>query len=95
MPYDFRRFTRFEHIRLLENAGFSDIHVMPTTGFFGVFGQLFVVMCFEGMHFRASLLKAILTLVIFAPIQIASLFLDMIFRKPGPTMDYVVTATKS
>ncbi|MEO6536133.1 MAG: class I SAM-dependent methyltransferase [Candidatus Paceibacterota bacterium] len=93
-PYDFRRFTRFEHTRLLEGAGFKDIRIMPTTGFFGVFSQLFVVMCFEGMHFRAPLLKALLTFFIFAPIQALGLLLDFVFRKPALTMDYVVTATK-
>ncbi len=93
-PYDFRRFTRFEHKRLLEKNGFNNIAIHQTTGFFGTFGQLFVIFIFEGMHFRAPILKALLSLVIFAPIQIVSLFLDWLGGKAGPTMDYVIIAKK-
>jgi len=94
IPYDFRRFTRYEHARVLEKAGFADIRIRKTTGFFGTFSQLFVVSMFEGIAFPASALKAILTVFIFAPIQIAGLLLDAIFGKAGMTMDYVVTAHK-
>ena len=94
VPYDFRRFTRFEHERLLRKHGFTTITILKTTGFFGTFGQLFVIFIFEGIPFRAPLLKALLTVFIFAPIQIVSLFLDMLTRKSGPTMDYVIIAKK-
>ncbi len=94
IPYDFRRFTRFEHVRVMERAGFTDLHIQETTGFFGVFGQLFVVMCFESIRMRAPLFKALLTLCVFGPIMIVSVALDAIFRKPALTLDYIVTATK-
>jgi SAM-dependent methyltransferase len=94
VPYDFRRFTRFEHLRLLERSGFTNIQIFKTTGLFGTFAQLLVLQCFEGIPFRAPLLKALLSLFIFAPIQILGMLLDVLFRKAGPTLDYVVTATK-
>jgi len=94
IPYDFRRFTRYEHTRLFAAAGFSDIQIFPTTGFFATFAQLFSIMCFEAIHFRAPILKALLTFFIFAPTQAFALFLDWLFRKPAPTLDYVITATK-
>jgi SAM-dependent methyltransferase len=93
-PYDFRRFTRFEHERLLRKNGFESVEIFQTTGFFGTFGQMLVVFAFESMTFRASILKSLLSLFIFGPIQTISLFLDFIFNKSGPTMDYVITAVK-
>ena len=94
IPYDFRRFTRFEHQRLFEKNNFSEIKITQTTGIFGTFGQLFVVWIFEGIPFRAPLLKAVLSFFIFAPIQIIALFLDWVTGKSGPTMDYVITVQK-
>lgn len=93
-PYDFRRFTRFEHQALLEKNGFTEITIEKTTGLFGTFGQIFVVEIFEGIPFRASALKTVLSVIVFGPLQIISLLLDAIFRRSGPTMDYVVTAKK-
>lgn len=93
-PYDFRRFTQFEHKRILEKNGFTQIEIHKTTGFFGTFGQLFVIFIFEGITFRASILKILLSIIFFAPIQIIALFLDLIIGKAGPTMDYVITARK-
>lgn len=92
-PYDFRRFTQYQHIKNLEND-FIDIKIQKTTGFWGTFGQIFVVYFFESLKFRASILKILLSIFILAPIQIISIVFDFIFRKSGPTMDYVITATK-
>jgi SAM-dependent methyltransferase len=94
VPYDFRRFTRFEHTRLFQKNGFQDITITQTTGIFGTFGQLFVVWMFENLTFRAPLLKAALSLFIFAPVQTLALALDWLFDKSGPTMDYVITLKK-
>lgn len=94
VPYDFRRFTRFEHERLFKKHGFSDIAIYPTTGFFGTFGQLFVVWLFESLTFRAPLLKATLTALIFAPLQIGALVLDRLCGRRGMTMDYVIIVKK-
>ncbi len=93
-PYDFRRFTRFEHDRLFRKNGFTHVAIEQTTGLFGTFGQLFVVWMFESLNFRAPLLKAALSLLIFAPIQTLALALDWLFDKSGPTMDYVITLKK-
>jgi SAM-dependent methyltransferase len=93
-PFDFRRFTKFEHKKILEKNNFININIIKTTGFFGTFGQLFVIFLFEGIGFRASILKILLSIFVFAPIQTIALLLDMITRKSGSTMDYVVNAKK-
>jgi len=46
------------------------------------------------MTFRAPILKALLTVVVFAPIQILSLILDTLTSKAGMTMDYVIHVKK-
>jgi SAM-dependent methyltransferase len=94
-PYDFRRYTRFEHQKVLERNNFNEIKIIKTTGFFGTFGQIFVIIIFEGITFKASLLKTLMSIFIFGPIQVFSLLLDLIFNRFGPTMDYIVTAKKN
>jgi SAM-dependent methyltransferase len=94
IPYDFRRFTRFEHQRLFEKNNFTGITISKTTGIFGTFGQLFVIWLFESIPFRAPILKGILTLFIFAPIQIICRTIDALNGKSGLTMDYVITLQK-
>jgi hypothetical protein len=92
IPYDFRRFTRYEHDRLLRKSGFTSVAILQTTGFAGTFAQLLVVWLFESIPFRSTLLKTFLSLVIFAPIQIFGLMIDIVTGKSGQTMDYVVIA---
>ncbi len=92
IPYDFRRFTRYEHDRLLRSKGFNTITIIKTTGFAGTFAQLLVIWLFEGIPFRSTILKAILSITVFAPIQIAGLFIDSLTGKSGQTMDYVIIA---
>lgn len=94
-PYDFRRFTRFEHQRLCEKYGFIDITISQTTGFAGTFAQLLVIWLFESIPFRSTLLKTFLTIIIFAPIQGLGLLVDWLNAKSGQTMDYVVIVKKS
>lgn len=94
IPYDFRRFTRYEHQRLFAKNGFEKIEITKTTGFCGTFSQLLVIWLFESIKFRAPFLKAILTAFIFAPIQIIGLLLDKITGKAGMTMDYVIILEK-
>lgn len=93
-PYDFRRFTRFEHQRLLTKCGFTDIKIIQTTGFMGTFAQLLVIWLFESIPFRSTILKTLLTAFIFAPIQIFGLLIDKLTNKSGQTMDYVILARK-
>jgi SAM-dependent methyltransferase len=92
IPYDFRRFTRYEHDRLLRSNGFTSVTILKTTGFGGTFGQLLVVWLFESIPFRSTLLKTLLSIFVFAPIQILGLVVDIITGKSGQTMDYVVIA---
>ncbi len=94
VPYDFRRFTRFEHERLYKKNNFTNFSINQTTGIFGTFAQLLVIWAFESITFRATILKALLSLFIFAPIQVLGLILDCLNQKSGPTMDYVVTIKK-
>lgn len=93
-PYDFRRYTQFQHRHLMESTGFSKCQIRKTTGFMGTFGQLLVVWLYEGIPFRAPLLKLTLSVFVFAPIQALALLGDWLTRKSGPTMDYVVIAVK-
>jgi SAM-dependent methyltransferase len=95
IPYDFQRYTRFKHTSLLQKNGFGQVETEKTTGFFGTFSQLFSVFIFESIRFRASILKTLLSIFILMPIQALGLALDFIFRKSGPTMDYVITAQKN
>lgn len=94
VPYDFRRFTRFEHDRLYRKNGFEKITIEQTTGFCGTFGQLLVVWWFESIPFRSTLLKSLLSLIILAPIQIIACLGDYLTSKSGPTMDYVIRLQK-
>ncbi len=94
VPYDFRRYTSFQHKRIFSKYGFQDVSIQKTTGFFGTFGQLFVVWVFESIKFRAPVLKALLAIFLFAPIQALSLGLDWLLDKSGPTMDYIIIAKK-
>lgn len=93
-PYDFRRFTRYEHTRLMQKNNFAHTATIQTTGFGGTFAQLFIVWIFENIPFRSTIFKGILTLLFFAPIQLLGLCIDRLTRKSGQTMDYIVTAQK-
>lgn len=94
IPYDFQRYTKYKHLSLAKINNLKVISINKTTGFFGTFGQLFVVLFFEGLKFRSTIIKTILSIFLFAPIQIICLTLDFIFRKYGPTMDYVIIVKK-
>ncbi len=91
VPYDFRRFTRFEHDRLFRKNGFTTVTITKTTGFAGTFAQLLVIWLFESIPFRSTILKSLLTLCIFTPIQIIGLGIDWLTGRSGMTMDYVIT----
>lgn len=93
IPYDFRRFTRFEHERMYKKHGFKTIVIQKTTGFSGTFAQLLVVWLFESIPFRSTLLKTLLAIFIFAPFQAFGLLIDYLTGKSGQTMDYVITVT--
>ncbi len=94
IPFDFRRFTKFGHEKICKENGLNIVEIQKTTGLFGTFAQLLSLGIFEGIPFKASVLKTLLTIIILMPIQLLGIILDIIFRKAGPTMDYVVVAKK-
>lgn len=93
-PYDFNRFTKFKHEQLLSENGFININIEKTTGIFGTFGQLLTILGHEGITFSSTLLKTIICIIVWGPLQTISLFLDLVFYKKGITLDYVVIAEK-
>lgn len=103
-PYDFRRFTSFEHRRLLERSGFAVTSLKKTTGVFASCAQLtsaFLIEAFAGLLDRFNLkfryaypLKKLLTLLVCFPFQLLGLLVDALFGHQGITLDYVVTAQK-
>lgn len=94
VPYDFRRFTRFEHERLFKKNGFTKVVIAQTTGFAGTFAQLLVIWLFESIPFRSTLLKSVLTVFIFTPIQTSGIVIDFLTGRSGMTMDYVIYLEK-
>lgn len=106
-PYDFRRFTSFEHNRILGQYGFHDIIIKPTTGVFGTCGQVlsdFLLHQFasgiskassKGMGYKIKFITTrLFILLICFPVQLLFLSLDALFQKKGLTCDYTVTAKK-
>ena len=106
IPYDFRRLTRFEHKRILEQNNFKIISIKPTSGAFGTCGQLissffteessrFIVgRCKIKSKLFNYLFQKIIVLLICCPVQLFFMFLDLIFRKKGITLNYIITAQK-
>jgi len=94
IPYDFRRFTRYEHQRLLAAQGLSIESLTATTGTFGVTGQLLAAFIFESWGRRSRLAKALVALLLCFPIQAISIILDKIFHNSWITLDYVIIAKK-
>lgn len=103
-PYDFRRFTRFQHQHLLKENNFRIILIEPTTGAFGTCGQLISGFLTEEfsrlvnhrrMIFKYQyLIKKIFILLVCFPVQLIFLGLDLIFARKGITLDYIITAQK-
>lgn len=106
IPYDFRRFTRFEHKRILEQNNFKIISIKPTSGALGTCGQLissflteeFSLLIVGGCKIKSKLFnylfQKIFVLLICCPIQLFFYILDLMFKKRGITLDYTITAQK-
>ncbi|MEY2701669.1 MAG: hypothetical protein RLY43_302 [Bacteroidota bacterium] len=94
IPFDFQRFTQYKYIKLAKENTLVIENIIKTTGFFGTFGQLLTIFLFEGITFKSTILKTILSLIFFMPIQAISLLLDFICNKKGQTMDYVIILKK-
>ncbi|KKQ61474.1 MAG: hypothetical protein US81_C0006G0030 [Parcubacteria group bacterium GW2011_GWE2_38_18] len=93
-PFDFRRFTRFEHERILKQANFLENKIEPTCGVFGVCGQLISAFIFENLAGKNILTKIFVSLVICFPVQTIFIILDFIFKNSWITLDYIITTKK-
>lgn len=91
-PYDFNRFTKYQHQKVLNNNDFKIENLNKTCGIFGTCGQLISAFIFEST--KINFLKIIFTIVFCFPIQLFFIFLDFIFRKSGITLDYIIVARK-
>lgn len=94
VPYDFRRFTRYEHKRILEKNDFIIDRILTTTGAFGVCGQLLSAFLFESLAKRSLILKAIVAPCFCFPIQAFFMLCDVFLKNSWITLDYVVYAKK-
>jgi SAM-dependent methyltransferase len=91
-PFDFNRFTQYEHKNIFGGAGFDIKSIKSTCGVFGVCGQLISAFVFESIKFKVF--KLVASVLICFPIQTIFMFFDLVFKKSGITLDYVVIAKK-
>ncbi|KKR21171.1 MAG: Methylase involved in ubiquinone/menaquinone biosynthesis [Parcubacteria group bacterium GW2011_GWE2_39_37] len=93
-PFDFRRFTRFEHERIIKQTNFSEIKIEHTCGVFGVCGQLISAFIFENLAGKNIIAKIFVSLLLCFPVQTIFIILDFIFKNSWITLDYIITARK-
>lgn len=94
VPYDFNRFTRYEHKVIFEKSGLTIKSLEETTGVFRVCGQLISAFIFERLFVKNKPLKLLATVILCFPIQILFIFLDFIFKNSWLTLDYAIIAKK-
>ena len=103
-PFDFQRFTSFQHKRILTNLGLKVVSVKPTTGVFGTSGQIIsdffhteTTNRIWKLKFRYGvnfLLVRSAILILCFPTQLIFELMDTIFKRRGITLDFVVIAKK-
>jgi len=93
-PYDFRRFTSFEHKRILQKNNFFIDSIESINGVFTTSSQLVCAYIFESTKIGGTFLKFILSIFVFVPIQLFSIILDKLTRNKWITLGYVVIAKK-
>jgi SAM-dependent methyltransferase len=93
VPHDYFRYTRYGLELLLTRAGFVDLRIAPTGGFFTLLGRrvLDAVLFFQG-GFRWLLLPFFALLA--GPIGILLPFLDGLDRERLTTLGYIVHARR-
>lgn len=92
-PRDFYRFSKYGLEYLLNKTGFETLHLIPLSGFWTTFGQLFV---YNIYRFNRRLLKYIPIIpLIGILVQLASYLLDCIDRTEQWTWMYLAVARKS
>lgn len=94
VPYDFRRFTRFEHEKIFKDAGFKIEKIDSTCGVFGTCGQLISAYIFENLRKFSLVLAVIFAFLLCFPIQFLAIVMDTILRNNWITLDYVIIARK-
>lgn len=95
-PWDYFRYTRFGHEYLLSKAGFTDIDVQPTTGFWSMWLLKFnyqLLRLIRGPKTLRRLIRISLIPVWWSTQSIAPL-LDHIWPGENETAGYFVTAFK-
>lgn len=104
IPFDFQRYTSFQHKRILSKCGLKVLTVKPTTGAFGtcgqilsdfLYGQIGLIVWKSNLRYGLKFVIArLLTLLICFPIQLTFELLDIIVKRRGITLDFVVIAEK-
>ncbi len=94
VPFDYRRFTRYEHFRIFNKAGLTVEKIENTSGLFGVCGQLISAFIFEKINPNFFIFKLLVVTIICFPIQVVFIFLDFVFKNSWITLDYVINARK-
>lgn len=94
IPYDFRRYTRYEHKRIFEKYNLKIEKIEETTGVFRTCGQLISAFTFERLFLKNKPLKLLTAIILCFPIQLFFIILDLIFKNHWLTLDYVIIAKK-
>ncbi|MBL7057747.1 methyltransferase domain-containing protein [Patescibacteria group bacterium] len=94
VPYDFRRYTRYGHKKIFDQAGFKIEEIASTCGVFGVCGQLLSAFIFEQFNNRNILLRLLISLFFCFPVQLLFVALDFLFKNSWITLDYIIIAKK-
>lgn len=93
-PFDFYRFTRYEHRRAFEQSGLSILKLEETTGVFRVCGQLISAFIFEKLFSKNKVLKLLIAIIFCFPIQTFFIILDFIFKNSWISLNYSIIAEK-
>ncbi len=94
-PRDFYRYSRYGLTHLFTKAGFDNVEVLPLSGFWVTFGQLFVYQLYRLQRGPMRWVPVIPLMAIV--IQLLALALDKIDRAPGSrkwTWAYLTVARK-
>lgn len=104
LPFDFQRYTSLKHRELLTKIGLKIISIQPTTGVFGTCGQIisdFFLREINDSIWKSNLRYGVkfllirtITFLICFPTQLFFELLDILFKRKGITLDYVILAQK-
>ena len=96
-PYDYFRYTPYGLKYMFEKAGFENIHIQPTTGFFTMWilkMNYFSLKWIKGSGFRKTLTKACLIPIWYAGQKLAPLLDNMHHGWSLETCGFFVVASK-